>query len=194
MVIKQGKLRDLVLRQLYQEIAPDDNVLVDNFMKVKATTPAAIQISAAISAGARTLMYDYKNMENNPLLYSDVDSGLYHHPLPADCVGTKLGQMKLEVQARTAIIIRPKLYLLETNKVNYVDRNGEASYSTIVKAAGYANAFFTKDQFLQVLNGQEQLVNTMTFKPSLANLTLTQVMGTKRLANTVNSKDEKLLP
>ena len=55
-----------------------------------------IAIASAITAGARIHMSLFKNNPNFKLYYSDTDSGVFDRPLPAEYVGTKLGQFKLE--------------------------------------------------------------------------------------------------
>lgn len=66
-----------------------------------------IAIASAITAGARVHMSKFKNNPDFNLYYSDTDSGVFDQPLPAEFVGNKLGQFKLEYVLTKAIFLAP---------------------------------------------------------------------------------------
>jgi hypothetical protein len=72
-----------------------------------------IAIASAITAGARVHMSYFKNNPNLKLYYSDTDSVVIDKELPAELVGKKLGQVKLEHIIKRAVFLAPKVYGLE---------------------------------------------------------------------------------
>ena len=79
----------------------------------KPPANAAVQISAAVTAYARIHMYPYIARED--CYYTDTDSIVVKHPLPADEVSaTKLGAFKLEHDVTKGVFLAPKSYMLQT--------------------------------------------------------------------------------
>ena len=69
-----------------------------------------VAVASAITAGARVHMSIFKNNPVFNLYYSDTDSAVTDAQLPAELVGTALGQMKLEHTVNKAIFLAPKVY------------------------------------------------------------------------------------
>lgn len=78
----------------------------------KPPANAAVQISAAVTGYARIHMYPYISRED--CYYTDTDSIVVKHPLPADEVSpTKLGAFKLEHDVAKGVFLAPKSYMLQ---------------------------------------------------------------------------------
>lgn len=77
-------------------------------------TEVNIAIAAAITAEARIHMSQFKNNPNFKLYYTDTDSIVTNKPLPAEMVGSALGQVKLEHIIKKAVFLAPKVYALIT--------------------------------------------------------------------------------
>lgn len=75
-----------------------------------------VAISAAITAGGRMWMSQFKNNTNYRLFYSDTDSIVIDRPLHPDLVGSALGQLKLEHVISRAVFLAPKTYGFITNE------------------------------------------------------------------------------
>ena len=73
-----------------------------------------VAISAAITAGGRMWMSTIIDNNNFTVYYSDTDSIVIDKFLPADLVGTALGQFKLEHVIKRAVFLAPKVYGLIT--------------------------------------------------------------------------------
>ena len=73
-----------------------------------------IAIAAAVTAGGRMWMGQFKNNPNYNLYYSDTDSIIIDKPLPEDKIGNNLGQVKLECTIEKAVFLAPKVYGLIT--------------------------------------------------------------------------------
>lgn len=73
-----------------------------------------IAIAAAVTAGGRLWMAQFKNNPNYNLYYSDTDSIIIDKPLPEDKIGNNLGQVKLECTIEKAVFLAPKVYGLIT--------------------------------------------------------------------------------
>nr|YP_009710628.1 DNA polymerase type B [Amanita brunnescens]QFZ98577.1 DNA polymerase type B [Amanita brunnescens] len=72
-----------------------------------------IAIASAITSYARIHMTQFKNNKNYNLFYSDTDSIFTDKPLPEDLISnTILGKLKLEMIAKKAIFLAPKVYSL----------------------------------------------------------------------------------
>ena len=69
-----------------------------------------IGIAAAITAGGRMWMTQFKNERGIKLYYSDTDSIIINTQLPDQWVGNNLGQFKLEYEIDRAVFIAPKVY------------------------------------------------------------------------------------
>ena len=75
-----------------------------------------IALASAITAGARVYMSYFKNNPNFNLYYSDTDSAAIDKPLPAELIGSALGQFKLENTVERAVFLAPKVYGLITEE------------------------------------------------------------------------------
>lgn len=72
-----------------------------NWNKVRGT-PSAVQISATIAAFAKLSINKFKNLNNNPCIYSDTDSVVLEKELPLNSLlnnknkdnGIKLGKVE----------------------------------------------------------------------------------------------------
>ena len=84
----------------------------------------SIAIAAAITAGARVYMSQFKNMNNFTVYYSDTDSIDIDRPLDPKYVGDGLGQMKLEHVFKEAVYLAPKLYGGITSEYEYIKIKG----------------------------------------------------------------------
>ncbi|OAX30510.1 hypothetical protein K503DRAFT_705180, partial [Rhizopogon vinicolor AM-OR11-026] len=73
-----------------------------------------IAIAAAVTAGGRLWMAQFKNNPNYKLYYSDTDSIIIDKPLSDDKIGNNLGQVKLECTIKKAVFLAPKVYGLIT--------------------------------------------------------------------------------
>ena len=70
-----------------------------------------VAIASAITAYSRININQYKNLPGNPCYYSDTDSVVLAHPLPAEMVcNHTLGKMKLEYEIAYGIYAGPKTY------------------------------------------------------------------------------------
>ena len=74
-----------------------------------------IAIASAVTSEARILMSTFKNNPHYTLYYSDTDSAIFDKALPAELVGNKLGQVKLEHVIKKAVFLAPKVYALITD-------------------------------------------------------------------------------
>ena len=81
---------------------------------------SSIQIAAAISAYARMSINKFKNLPNNPCIYSDTDSVVLKYKLDDMYVGNNLGQFKLEHEIKKGIFIRNKLYIIQNTNDDYI--------------------------------------------------------------------------
>ena len=70
----------------------------------------SIPVAAAITAGGRMWMTQFKNNPNFNLYYSDTDSVVIDEALTEAFVGSKLGQLKLEYEISRAVFLAPKVY------------------------------------------------------------------------------------
>lgn len=73
-----------------------------------------VAIASAITAGARTYMSYFKNMEDFTLYYSDTDSIYIDGLLPQKYVGKELGLFKSEGVFDEAVFLSPKVYGVKT--------------------------------------------------------------------------------
>ncbi|KAG2481366.1 hypothetical protein PVAP13_J672500 [Panicum virgatum] len=90
----------------------------------KPPANAAVQISAAVTGYARIHMYPYISRED--CYYTDTDSIIVKHPLPAEVVSaTELGAFKLEHNVTKGVFLAPKSYMLQTLDDPYLKRTFE---------------------------------------------------------------------
>ena len=73
-----------------------------------------IPIAAAITAGGRIHMSEFKNNPNYDLYYSDTDSIVIDKKLPDNLISDELGKFKLEHEITHAFFLAPKVYGLIT--------------------------------------------------------------------------------
>jgi DNA polymerase type B, organellar and viral len=100
--------------------------------------PSAIQIAVAISGYSKNLMHKYKNIPNNPCIYTDTDSVVLQYPLDPLEIGTEIGKMKLENKVKKGIFARKKLYcIINESNEEIVKSSGidskELNFEDIVK-------------------------------------------------------------
>ena len=69
-----------------------------------------IAVASAVTSGARVIMSKVKNNPDYVLYYTDTDSAVLNRPLPAEMVGSALGQFKLEHVIKDAVFLAPKVY------------------------------------------------------------------------------------
>ncbi|KIM70994.1 hypothetical protein PILCRDRAFT_38676, partial [Piloderma croceum F 1598] len=81
--------------------------------------------SATIAAFAKLSINKFKNLNNNPCIYSDTDSVILEKELSDIFVGKEIGNMKLEHKIKQGVFPRKKLYAI-------IDNNDKV----IIKAAG----------------------------------------------------------
>jgi len=115
--------------------------------------PSAVHISAAISAYARMSINKFKNIPGNPCVYSDTDSVVLTKPLPFNCIGNELGQMKLEHEIKQGIFIRKKLYAIIDNMGN-----------EIIKSSGVNTSALNFEKFKLLLIGNSIKCTALSFK------------------------------
>ena len=111
---------------------------------------SSISISAAVTACARTYMYDFIVKYN--ALYTDTDCLFTEKELDPIYVGTKLGQFKLEHEIKKGIFIRNKLYIIQNTNDDY-----------IIKASGVDGTKLNWNNFVDLLNGKSLVTKRITF-------------------------------
>ena len=104
-----------------------DSGLMDDLPENQRNNNTNIAIAAAITAGARVYMSNFKNMEDINIYYSDTDSICTDTPLDPKYVGGELGQFKLEHQFDEAVFLAPKVW------------GGKNKYYETVKVKGLKN-------------------------------------------------------
>ena len=87
-------------------------------------TDVNVAIASAITSEARIHMTFFKNNPNFNLYYSDTDSAFIDKELPAELVGSALGQVKLEYVINKAVFLAPKVYALETDDKTIIKVKG----------------------------------------------------------------------
>jgi hypothetical protein len=90
----------------------------------KKSLNISIPIAAAVTAGARIHMTQFKTMDGITLFYTDTDSIDINKPLPSKFIGKELGKMKLEHIFNDAIFLAPKVYSGITDNYEYVRIKG----------------------------------------------------------------------
>lgn len=97
---------------------------------------SAIQLSAAITAGARIYMYPY--ISRDDCYYTDTDSVVLGNPLPEGMISSsELGKFKLEHNVKKGIFLAPKSYCIKTQDGDKV----------IIKHKGLAKALVDEKWF-----------------------------------------------
>jgi hypothetical protein len=95
-----------------------------------------IAIASAITSYSRIYMSRFKNNNKFKLFYTDTDSVYLNKPLPDDLVNTnELGKFKLEMIAKKAIFLAPKVYCLINLEMNQqlITKVKGLSYEEIIK-------------------------------------------------------------
>ena len=113
---------------------------------------SSIQIAAAISAYARMSINKFKNLPNNPCIYSDTDCVVLKYKLDDMYVGIELGQFKLEHEIKRGIFIRNKLYIIENINNQF-----------IIKASGVDAKSLDWNKFVDLLNGNNIVTKRISF-------------------------------
>jgi len=85
------------------------------------TNYSPVQLASFVTAYSRIHMHSFKNIPNNPLIYSDTDSIIVSHPLDNALIDSKaLGLFKLEHSIKRAIFAGIKMYCLDTTEGKFV--------------------------------------------------------------------------
>jgi len=126
--------------------------LKNSGLNKKVSVPSAVHIAAAITAYARILINDYKNIPGNPCIMSDTDSAVLPYPLPDHLVGDNLGKMRLIYKVNSGIFIKKKLYCI-------LDENN----NLIVKSSGIDPSKLNYKLFEQLLLGNSVEVTGTSF-------------------------------
>lgn len=126
--------------------------LIDNNLR---STISSVSIASAISAYARISISKFKNMIDNPLIYSDTDSLVLSKELDTSVIGSELGQLKLEHRIEKGIFISPKLYALKTVS----DRCSSTNF--VIASAGIPNTMLEYQDFENLIKGKD-IVKEMT--------------------------------
>lgn len=111
--------------QSVQDFVKIDNYLItvrDNISQYKYTeeidmfhgVDVNIAVASAVTANGRMWMSFFKNNSDYKLYYSDTDSYFFNRSLPAEYVGSNIGQLKLEHIIVDAIFLAPKVYAFKT--------------------------------------------------------------------------------
>jgi hypothetical protein len=98
-----------------------------------------IAIASAITSGARIIMSNVKNQEDFDLYYTDTDSIVINKPLPAEMVGSNLGQFKLEHEISHGVFLAPKVY-------GFITTDGER----VIKIKGVAKNHVNETSFIDL--------------------------------------------
>jgi len=139
-LIKYSGKVEANLKRLYKN---NPQKLTDLGLNKIKTVPSAVHIASAISAYARVLINEYKNIPGNPCIMSYTDSVVLPYPLPDHLVGRELGQMKLEHEIKEGIFIRKKFYYLLTPEGK-----------EIIKASGIDSNKLDYYSFVKLLEGK----------------------------------------
>lgn len=150
MLIKTGKYIDSKLIEIIKD--DDENAPSLKIDQKKRGTLSSIPTAVTITARARQLISVYKNIPNNPMIYSDTDSVFLPKPLSTDHVGNELGKMKLENIIKEGIFIGKKLYAYK----NDTDQ-------IIIASAGINNDALNWNDFNQLIKGKTIVKNATKF-------------------------------
>ena len=160
-LIKYGPRVSENIRRLYADYEKFNSHNDFIFTKPRGI-PAAVQISAMIASFARASINPFKNLEGNIAIASNTDSLILKSPLPADVVGDKLGQFKLESKFINGVFVKPKLYCYE-----------DAETGELIRKASGVDA--TKLSFIDYINlskGQNVLTSKEQFNVNWKNLSI----------------------
>ena len=184
-LIKYGEKLNEKLRLIYKNEFKEDDDKDIGFARIRGVN-SAVQISCMISAYARMSINEFKNLDNNPLIYSDTDSlillnklvpSLPPAPLGAplgaggegggegqdNIIGNKLGQWKLENVFHKGIFIRSKLYCYYVKDKKYGD-------ILIKKSAGIDSNQLKYENYESLANGIPYTSRNIVFNVNWKNL------------------------
>ncbi|RUS26198.1 hypothetical protein BC938DRAFT_471087 [Jimgerdemannia flammicorona] len=122
-----------------------------NLLENAITVTSNIAVGAAVTAIARSIMCPYKCDPNNPILYTDTDSGLFPKPLPSTVIGPNLGQWKDELDGDIildAYFIGAKAYAFRTERPHKF--YGDAPSTEKVVVSGFPVGSVSFEQFKEV--------------------------------------------
>lgn len=161
-IIKYSSRVNEKIRKLYKNDETNLNKAYQNIgLSRNIGVVSSVQIAAAISAYARMSINKFKNLPNNPCIYSDTDSVILKYKLDEKYVGNELGQFKLEHEIKKGIFIRNKLYIIQNSEGNY-----------IVKASGVDGNKLNWNSFVDLLNGKDILTDKTSFNIKWSQLNL----------------------
>ena len=145
---------------------------------------SAVQLSAAITAYARILMYKY--ISRDDCYYTDTDSAFLGSPLPEEEISsTVLGKLKLEHIVLEGYFVAPKSYALKTkDNVEIVKQKGAAKNYVDFEwfKQLYANPSLKKDVTVESL-----------FKVNLSDLQVEQRESLHQLGINLNNPKRDLI-
>jgi len=163
MLIKYSGRINETLRKFYKESELESNIDLKRMNRVRGTF-SSVPIAAAMTAYARMSINDFKNIPNNPCIYSDTDSVILSKPLMGEVIGYEIGQMKLEHEIVKGIFIRTKLYAFYNleNKL-------------IIKSSGISPRNLKWNDFLKLAKGQSVTLSRNTFNVNWKKLQIENV-------------------
>ncbi len=82
----------------------------------KGSVKSSVSIAAAITAYARIMISQYKNIEGNKYFGGDTDSAIMEKELSPELVGKGLGMMKEECRVAVGLFADKKLYYMQDEK------------------------------------------------------------------------------
>jgi hypothetical protein len=161
-IIKYSSRINEKLRKMYKEELSDKVSMIDGIYKSKQFfnqkgVPSSVHIASAIAAYARISINKFKNIPGNTCYYSDTDSVILEKRLDNYLIGKELGQMKLEHHIKRGIIIRNKLYALETYD-NDIYENG-----IVIKSSGVDSRKLKYSDFEELLKGNSIEIKSKAF-------------------------------
>jgi len=114
---------------------------------------SAIQIACAIAGYSKVSTHKFKNITDNPLIYTDTDSFVLSKDLNEKFIGKNLGQMKLENKIKEGIFAGKKLYCI-------IDYNNKQ----IIKASGIDSKKLNYSDFKELITGTDITTTREKFK------------------------------
>jgi DNA polymerase type B, organellar and viral len=143
-------------------------------------TEINIAIASAITAYARSFMSYFKNNPEFHLYYSDTDSVIIDKALPANLIGSALGQLKLEYVINKAAFIAPKVYALITDTGEEVIKIKGINHTAIVNE----NIHFTDILNLLIQDSQREFTQEKWYKNVMAGtITVTDIAYTLKVTS-----------
>lgn len=89
---------------------------------------SSVSISSTISTYVIISISEYKNIKDNPMIYSETDSIILPKPLNNTLINDKIGFMKLEYIISKGIFISPKLFTIKVIKSNKSSNENEDTH------------------------------------------------------------------